>query len=266
VRAEPTTRLAGLVAGYWEVRGRLRPFVERLLPSGQIELMVNLGPAHRVLSAQGPGVWDRAWFSGLQEHSLVIESLAGTHLVSARLHPLGARTLFGPNVSRFTNSVVPLDAVAGADAENLRDHLLQSSSVEERFQKLEQFLLRRLRGMTAVPAFLWHAAERIEQTHGKLRISELHVPLGISRKHLSVSFTRNVGISAKAYAQIQRFVWTLRRLQVTDAADWSKLAIEAGYSDQSHLVRDFRRAGAGSPTQYLRSRTPDGTALLIYDR
>jgi AraC-like DNA-binding protein len=224
--------------------------------------MVNLGPAHRVLSAQGPGLWDRAWFSGLQEHSLVIESLAGTHLVSARLHPLGARTLFGPNVSRLTNSVVLLDAVVGAGGETLRDQLLHSPSVGERFQTLEQFLLERLPEAAAVPEFLWQAAERIEQSHGKLRISELHIPLGVSRKHLSVSFTRNVGISAKAYAQIQRFVWTLRRLQVTNAVDWSKLAIDAGYSDQSHLVRDFRRIGAGSPTQYLHSRTPDGTALF----
>jgi AraC-like DNA-binding protein len=66
----------------------------------------------------------------------------------------------------------------------------------------------------------------------------------------------------KSYAQIRRFVWTLARLQETSEVNWSMLSSEAGYSDQSHLARDFRRIGAASPTEYLRKRAPDGSALL----
>ena len=51
--------------------------------------MVNLGPPHTMLTHAGTSVWERAWFSGLHERAIVIESLDGTHLVSARLHPLG---------------------------------------------------------------------------------------------------------------------------------------------------------------------------------
>ena len=71
-----------------------------------------------------------------------------------------------------------------------------------------------------------------------------------------------MGISPKAYAQIQRFVWTLARLRESNSVDWSRLAAAAGYSDQAHLVRDFRRVASASPTEFLRARTPDSTALL----
>jgi len=95
-----------------------------------------------------------------------------------------------------------------------------------------------------------------------VRVSELHEDLGVSRKHLTVAFTRAMGIPPKAYAQVRRFVWALGRLQESESVDWAKLAAGAAYADQSHLVRDFRRVADASPTEFLRKRSPDNTALL----
>ena len=52
-RAEPADDLRGLVLEYWEVEGALSAFRETLLPNGAVEVTVNLGPPHRVLSATG---------------------------------------------------------------------------------------------------------------------------------------------------------------------------------------------------------------------
>ncbi len=76
-RAEPDADFAGIVKEYWEVKGRLSPFREALLPNGFLEIMFNLGPPHRVFEGAGTGVWERSWFSGLQERSIFIESLEG---------------------------------------------------------------------------------------------------------------------------------------------------------------------------------------------
>jgi methylphosphotriester-DNA--protein-cysteine methyltransferase len=84
----------------------------------------------------------------------------------------------------------------------------------------------------------------------------------VSRKHLWLRFTRELGLSPKAYARLRRFVWTLARLRESTSVEWPRLAAAAGYSDQAHLVRDFRRAAFASPTEFLRARTPDSTALL----
>ncbi len=252
--------LTGIVKEFWEVQGRLSPFREALLPNGFAEVMFNLGPPHRVFEGSGTGVWERSWFSGLQERSIFIESLEGTHLVSIRLHPLGATHLFGFATAEAANSIIDLDRLVGERAIELRTALLSAQSPETRFSILENFL--RDRGSTEVPAFVDDAVKRIEETHGSLRVADLHQELDISRKHLAVTFNRYVGISAKAYARIQRFVWTLEQLRSRGEVEWSRLAAEAGYSDQSHLVRDFRRVGAASPTEYLRRFAPDRDALL----
>ena len=261
-RGQPSAELIGVVQEYWEVKGRLSPFREAVLPNGYVELMVNLGPAHRVFEGSGTGVWERSWFSGLQERSIFIESLDGTHLVSARLHPLGATQLFGFAVPDAANSIIDLEQLIGVDARDLRARLLAADSPGARFVILETLLRERQMQGLAVPAFVRDAATRLEQSHGLLRIGALHEELDVSRKHLAVSFNRYVGVSAKAYGRIQRFVWTVDRLRSSVDVEWSRIAAEAGYSDQSHLVRDFQRVGAASPTEYLRRFAPDGDALL----
>jgi AraC-like DNA-binding protein len=260
--ATPDGELAGIVQEYWEVEGRLSPFRERILPNGCTEVMVNLGPPHQMVTHTGTSVWERAWFSGLHDRAIVIESLHGTHLVSARLHPLGALRLFGPDVAKTVNAVTDLETLLGPPAEELRTLLLGAGSTEERFAHLERFLLRRLSPSVVPSRVVCQAARLIEEAHGNLRITSIHADLGVSRKQLWLRFARDLGMSPKAYAQLQRFVWTLARLRESTSVEWPRLAVAAGYSDQAHLVRDFRRVAFASPTEFLRARTPDSTALL----
>jgi AraC-like DNA-binding protein len=260
--ASPAQDLAGVVLEYWEVEGRLSPFRERILPNGATEVMINLGPPHTLLTSEGSSVWDSSWFSGLHARAIRIESLSGTHLVSARLHPLGALRVLGPMVPQSVNAVVDLATLVGPSAEALRERLQGSQAPEERFAQLESFLRPRLLQYSAPSSSVHSAARLIEQAHGNLRIAVLHRTLGLSRKQLWLRFATEAGMSPKSYAGLQRFIWTLARLRESTEVDWSRLALTAGYSDQSHLVRDFRRVAAASPTEFLRTRSPDSTALL----
>ena len=264
VRAEPDADLRGLVVEFWEVKGALSAFRETLLPNGAAELMINLGPPHRLLSRGRDSAWTRGWFSGLHEKALVIESLEGTHLLSARLTPLGAVALLGRRAPAAANRVVDLDEFLHDHGVRLREQATVASTPAERFAVLDRALRSLRETGEPAPDFVRAAVQRIDDAHGNLRVAALHESLGYSRKHLAASFDRAIGLSMKAYARIRRFVWTLARLRDSTSVNWSTLASEAGYSDQSHLGRDFQRVGAASPTEYLRRITPDGTALL-YD-
>jgi AraC-like DNA-binding protein len=260
--APPAPELVGVVLEYWEVEGRLSPFRERILPNGATEVMINLGPPHTLLTLEGSSVWDSCWFSGLHAQASRIESLSGTHLVSARLHPLGALRVLGPLVPRSVNAVVDLATVVGPSAVTLRQRLLASQTAEERFGELEVFLKSRLLCHPASSPSVLTATRLIEAAHGNTRIDTLHGIFGVSRKQLWLRFRTELGMSPKSYAGLQRFIWTLARLRESTEVDWPRLALAAGYSDQSHLVRDFRRVAAASPTEFLRTRSPDSTALL----
>ena len=261
--AAPAADLAEVVQEYWEVEGRLGPFSERVVPNGFVELMVNLGPVHHLLTDRGWTAWRGEWVSGLQDRSLFIQSLGGTHLVSARLHALGARRVLRVAMSEVGNSVVDLHALVGPLAGRLRERLLAAGSPGARFALLERFVRQRLACAPPAHDLVSRAVALIDGAHGHIEISALCREARVSRKHLNALFADGVGLSPKAYARVQRFSWVVAELSRRADVDWSSLACAAGYADQSHLVRDFQRHAGASPTAFLRARTPDGSALLV---
>jgi AraC-like DNA-binding protein len=55
-------------------------------------------------------------------------------------------------------------------------------------------------------------------------------------------------------ARTYRFAKVVGSLDAAAAVDWADLAFRAGYSDQSHFVRDFRTFTGRTPTAYLALR------------
>lgn len=162
--AKPDADLAGTVVQYWEVEGSLAPFREKVVPNGCLELMIDLGPPHLLIQGRKRTRWDRSWFSGLHQRSIEIQSEHGTHLVSARLTPLGAWRLFGAAAPAAANKVVDLEDLAGPTAAVLRDELLASSASETRFELLERFLRTRLADGSPPSSFVF--PQKLETANG----------------------------------------------------------------------------------------------------
>ena len=262
--AAPGSDLADIVVELWEVEGQLVPFREKVLPNGCLEVMINLGPVHHLVTEDG-GVqaWERSWLSGLHERAITIESEHGTHLLSARLRAVHARRVIGGAMHRTGNAVLDLESLMGAEAAHLRTALLADRTVEARLSRLDEFIRKRVAASAPTDVRVEQVARAIEASHGCARLTALCREARVSRKHLAALFAAHLGVSPKTYARIERFAWVLRRIQESESVDWSALALEAGYSDQSHLVRDFQRVASATPTSFLRTRTPDGSALVL---
>lgn len=90
------------------------------------------------------------------------------------------------------------------------------------------------------------------------RVSALTRESGLSERTFERRFLAQVGLRPVGYRRLARFRSVLR-LHAAGARDWAALAAHAGYSDQSHLVRDFRGLAGVSPTQWAAAqRGPAG--------
>ena len=83
-----------------------------------------------------------------------------------------------------------------------------------------------------------------------MRVSEAASKSGLLPRTLERRFTAKVGLTPKRYARVRRLQRVMRSIRNSPVADWSSLAAQHGYCDQSHLVHEFRELADLTPSTY----------------
>jgi AraC-like DNA-binding protein len=94
---------------------------------------------------------------------------------------------------------------------------------------------------------LTRAIDILHASGGRLRIDALAQFVACTTRHLNRLFRRNIGHSAKTYAQLVQFHRTLK-LVTNGNMPIIAAAFEGGYADHAHMARTFRRFGGFTPS------------------
>jgi len=181
---------------------------------------------------------------GLRRSQVATEHAGRAHGMHIGLLPWAARSLFELPMHELAEASVPLDALLPAGVER---RLASAASWEERFGLVDGLLARRLHGHAADPGVVW-AWERLQSTHGRASIGSLSEELGWSRKRLVARFREHVGLPPKAIARLFRFE---RARALAGTMSWAELAFACGFSDQPHLIAEFRAITGRTPGTFL---------------
>jgi AraC-like DNA-binding protein len=205
-----------------------------------------------------------AFAVGMMSSAIFVASSGPVQTVAVRFLPGAARSFFGVPLGALTDGRADLDELWGRScADRLQDGLwTRALSDRERLDLIEQALVERLvahgaqpvrggRAVMAVSPLARIAVARIEACGGALRVESLADDLRVSRQHLAAQFREQVGLSPKLFARITRFRRATEKARGQQAVDWAALALDCGYFDQSHLIRDFHDFATTTPEQFL---------------
>jgi AraC-like DNA-binding protein len=186
-------------------------------------------------------------------------------IMGVQFRPGGALALFGHALHGMRDAHVALDELLGSQADALYERLLDASDPETALRRLHDALAAR--AVSALPTHpaLSFALARIDAAPCTTRVLPLAAAAGVSQRRLIDLFTDAVGVTPKVYLRLVRFQQVLDRVwEVNAPVDWSEVAFEYGYSDQSHLNREFRALAGLTPTEYLR-RPGQGARHAVLD-
>ncbi|MCA9911774.1 MAG: AraC family transcriptional regulator [Anaerolineae bacterium] len=241
---------------FWHINQTIPYAVEKILPTGTVELIINFGGAFRTRTDTGHDLHTRSWLVGLQTRYVVNEVLADSHMVGIRFHPGGSYPFIRYDAHEFHNKIIAMDSIWQRSIHELREQLYEAQTATARFQLLETFLLSRLRDHEPPASYIQHAVQSLAASSGMQPIQQLANQIGISQKHFGNQFKKIVGVTPKSLARIYRFQQVLRHVNPTQAVDWAAVAHHCHYHDQSHFNKDFTAFTGETPTNYVKLLQP----------
>ncbi|MBN8226509.1 AraC family transcriptional regulator [Corallococcus macrosporus] len=150
----------------------------------------------------------------------------------------------------LTDRIVPLEDLWGRPGSDLCFDLLSARSLPEVLDRLSRGIALRTH-QTFEPASARLARRAIRLLEGDaVRVETVAEQLGVTARHLRRAFTENVGIGPKDFARTVRLQRAVK--MTATSRDWGRIAVDAGYYDQAHLIADFRELVGLTPGAFLK--------------
>lgn len=234
-RRAPPADLAGLIDSHWLVRWdrRGRPGYESaVMPHPCV---------HLVFEPDGAAVY------GIPRDRYVRRLDGAGWGVGTKFHPGGFAPFVDRPISELTGRVLPAREVFGAaiaPLEALRD-------TDALLDGLHALLRARLPAEPDPQIALVRAmVADIHRTAPDERVAVLAGRHHISVRTMQRLFGRYVGVGPKWVMQRYRLHDAIEQLDRRRRQDWSRFALDLGYYDHAHFVRDFRALVGHTPAEY----------------
>src|SRR5262249_37204604 len=242
------------VDSFWIYEGNAPEHeTERILPTGTLELVMNLRQNElRFFDDQRPencSSLSGAIVSGASGRGFT--PAEEPFIIGVHFKPGGAFPFLGLPAGDLADTHVDLETLWGPSAGRLRERLCEARTSAERFQLLQEALLSRLCHCVEQHYAVSAALEMFRKSQAGPRVREAAKYLGLSQRRFIEVFKAEVGITPKLFSRIQRFQQTRTFIQHNPSINWADLAVDLGYFDQSHLIREFLEFSGFSPTDYI---------------
>ena len=241
--------LIGYIGGEIEDSGQMVRRVVPVRPNCFVQIILKGGyRLHELASGQIVEPPRIGLFGPQSGYLYDFEVGGGLKSFTAQLQPAAASRLFQIDPVSLVNSFVPVTLPDG-----LLEQMQSATDWDGVAAPVDQWL-KALTGGRAHSDPVAREASRLRKMDGMIPIQELADAAGLSLRHFQRRFRQLTGLNPKHYARICRVSHAIHRKELEPDAPWTELALEAGYADQSHFIRDFKAMTGTLPSEFLRGQ------------
>jgi AraC-like DNA-binding protein len=262
----PNAPLNRFVECFWTLEGSNQqgaPEPERVLPDGCAEVILNFGDRFVQHNGHERHTQPRQFLVGQITRPMLISPSGKVELIGIRFHPGGTAPFFQPPMELLTNQVVEIESLSKPIARSIAERVEQLNTLREKIHELERILTNAIE-VSYYDISLLGLANVVVLNGGVISVDELATSAGLSHRQLERRFLRDVGVSPKVLCRILRFQQVFR--VVNSDPTWATVAIDCGYYDQAHLIRDFRQFAEQTPVALFDSQSAFTEALTRKNR
>ena len=171
-------------------------------------------------------------------------------VVQIIFNPGALYRLTGIAATALTNEYIDAENVFSAQLQNINEQLFFATTYPAMISIVNNFVRSLIKKQQKPKLLLDDACTLLLQKNGSLSIDALAKLACLSTKQLDRKFNERTGVNPKLYAKIIRFDRAFRFKNIHPHLDWLRIAIECGYYDYQHLVKDYKAFTGLAPTAF----------------
>lgn len=243
---QPDILLTPYIETYWTACGYHKEVeLHKVLPDGCVDIIFSFG--EDVPLGMQPASSN---IIGTMTTYLEGSYLNEVDMLGVRFRPAGFTAFTRMPISEFTDQRISLSLVETLFDERFYAELPQKPTIGERIRHLDIYFLEKLNRIFQPESQVVYAVELIRQTKGLLPLTEVAYKSCLSLRHLERKFKVAVGISPKTFSKIVKFEHTVSYLERNKNISLFDTAIDCGYYDQAHLIKEFKNLSGDSPSSF----------------
>jgi AraC-like DNA-binding protein len=219
-----------------------------VLPDGYAEIIFHFGSG---CSIANNGDWQplpSPFMIGLLNQPLLFSAKNRLEIIAIRCFPWTVFDLLGlpsgkDGVRIFEHPIAQLQSSL--------NQLVQAGKIVEALAQVQQYFLD-ARSHIAVDSMLFKAGVAMREANGSIPVSQIAAAAHATVRTLERNFKQSAGYTVKDVSGLMRFEQARNKLWLDPDTNLAGLALELGYTDQSHLSREFKRYSGTTPGAFAR--------------
>lgn len=256
--------LSRMVIGYFMIDEVMKEEKYNLLtPNGSPAIVMPFGGTFEYMVFANPKVelnieseiFDRAYLYGQMKTYGNDRAKGHFRLILTVFSPSGLYPFIQRDVSAFTNKVTPFHKLGlPVFEDSFFKNLMQESDGNKAVRLVEEEIFRYVSQLKEFRILnnVEPVIAKIVESKGNIAISGLGADMGISQRVLELEFKKQVGLSPKMLSRIVRFNNLMKNMVNKEKLDSFEFLSEMGYTDQSHLIKDFVEFTGKPPLKFFK--------------
>ena len=220
-----------------------KPHEVKAVPDGSIDLLSNIGPNKVTTYISGTVFGVKAWELGEADRCFGVRFQPGQGVLPEEL-----------SMDMLVNDDLEIDG--DIFAKDMTEKIALANGIEERsqiFLEAYQQLVYSRTKLSDKEKINEYLVNRIIRAKGHISLNELEAETNYSACYLRRIFKSYHSISPKQFAQYIRFQ-TLLETTKSDNIRYDELALECGYYDEAHMMKEFKNYSGMTLEQYRKWR------------
>jgi len=219
-----------------------------VVPDGYAEIIFHFGSGCSISHNGGLQPLPSPFMMGLLNQPVVFYTENRLEIIGIRCFPWTVFDLLGlpsgkDGVRTFEHPIAQLQSTL--------NKCIDAGKIDEALALIKQYFLNS-RSHIAGDSMLFKAGFAMRKANGTMPVSQVAEAAHATVRTLERKFKQSSGYTVKDVSGLMRFEQVRNRLWHYPDVDITGLAHELGYTDQSHLSREFKRYSGTTPAAFAR--------------